>query len=83
MIVVEKVPGDAVGAGRVVAEGIIRYGVPFIRVVLPVRPDGARETGISVELGTMIKGVPFMIVVEKAPGGAVGAGRVVAEGIIR
>jgi hypothetical protein len=57
--------------------------VPFIRVVLPVTPGGACERGISVELGIMMKGVPFMRVVENGPGAAVGAGIVVADGIMR
>jgi len=50
-------------AGTEVELGITRNGVPFMRVVVPVRPGGASERGMLVGPGMRRKGVPFMIVV--------------------
>lgn len=51
-------PGKFVGkgprAGTVIGPGMIRYGVPFMVVVLaPGRPLGARESGIEVAEGNI------------------------------
>lgn len=48
-------------------------------VVDPETPGGTRDKGREVEEGTMMKGVPFMVVVLKGP--LVGAGTVVEPGI--
>jgi hypothetical protein len=56
-----------VGSWEIVAEVITRNGVPLIVVVMPLRPGGAFESGISVALGTTRNGVPLIVVVNKCP----------------
>lgn len=51
------------------AEVITKKGVPLIVVVMPVIPEGALLRGISVELWTTTKGVPFIVVVSRCPVG--------------
>jgi hypothetical protein len=62
----------------------MRYGVPLMVVVEPTRPEGAKESGISVELGTITNGEPLTRVVWKGlVGDAAGKGRVVPAGMTK
>jgi len=60
-------PAASLDKASVVADGTIKKGVPFIVVVLPLKPVGASDNGIVVAPGIMTKGVPDIRVV-LAPG---------------
>lgn len=65
--------GLACGTAMFVAPETMIYGILLIRVVAPVRPGGAFETGILVGPGIATKGELF-IKVTLAPGIMLGAG---------
>lgn len=68
-------------AGMVVSWGIIKRGVPFTMVVLPVSPGGAFDTGIEVG-GMTRSGVPLEVMVLPIEGLGGAGGPLITELII-